>query len=200
MCTFQEIVPDIKMIEKLETSRHLELIDASIHAACESLNTLSQLSEVDKFYWHFISSCCKHIQPSSGNLTKLSMYSFAINKLGKIFQKYCMTRNINISVTHEVPQDIDLLSNVDIKGYFIWICEIQRVMDKWQEKFSGEQFNYNEILMYSSLLSTVEHIAKAVKADLVFDVTALSNLKNRFSAEYAKLWLILVKGNKEYGW
>ena len=188
------------MIEKLETSSHLELIDASIHAACESLNTLSQLSEVDKFYWHFISSCCKHIRPSSWNLAKLSMYSFAINKLGKIFQKYCMTRNINEPVTREVPRDIDLLSNADIKGYFIWICEIQTVMYKWEEKFSEEQFNYDEILMYSVLLSTIEHIAKAVKTDLVFDVTALSNLKDRFTAEYTKLWLILVKGNKEYGW
>ena len=186
------------MIEKLETSSHLEsIIDVSIDAACESLDTLSQLTDVDKFYWHFISSCCKHIRPSAGNLVKLTTYSFAIDKLGKIFQQYCIMKNINESVTCEIPQDI---SNTDIKDYFSWICEIQTVMDKWREKFLEEQFNYDEISMYINHLSTIEQIAKAVKADLVFDETELSSFKDRFSEAYVNVWSILVKGDKEYGW
>ena len=188
------------MIKKLETSSHLQdIVEVSIYAACESLNALPQVSDVDKFYWHFISSCCKHIRPSGGNLVKLTTYSFAIDKLGKIFQQYCMIKNISESVTCRIPQDI---SNADIKDYFSWICEIQTVVDKWRQKILEEQFNYDEISMYSTSthLSAFEQIAKAVKADLVFDVTALLELKDRFSVVYAELRSILVKGNKELGW
>ena len=131
------------MIKNLETSSHLEyIVDVSICAACESLNALSQVSEVDQFYWHFINSCCKHIRPSGGNLVKLTTYSFAIDKLGKIFRQYCMIKNISASVTCRIPQDI---SNADIKDYFSWICEIQTVVDRWRERISEKQLNYDEI-------------------------------------------------------
>ena len=188
------------MMKKINNSAsHLShVIDASVDAACKSLNTLSELYETDKFYWHFINSCCKYIQPSADDLDKLSTYSFIIDKLGKIFQKYCATRKVNKS---EVPKEINLISNTDVKGYFTWICKIQGIMVKWQEKILEEDFTFNDILAYYGNLLVIGNIAKAVNAgDLVFSDIEIDNLHNRYSTVLAELRSLLIKGNEKYGW
>ena len=190
------------MIEKLDSSTHLTtVINASVLAACNSLNTLPKLSEADKFYWHFISSCCKLIQPNTENLSKLSKYLFAVDKLGTIFQIYCTTKKINKSVTYEVSQEIQSIPNADLKDYFNWIHKMQNMMFKWRQKFFDEKFNYDDIITYDSNLPIVVDTAKAVNSEhLVLGCTEIADLKKRYSAAYAILSLLLVKGNKEYGW
>ena len=190
------------MIENLNSSTDLtKVIDVSINAACESLNTLSKLSESDKFYWHFISSCCRLIQLNTENLSKLSKCVLAIDKLGKIFQQYCATKNINKSATYEISHEIKSILNVDVNDYFTWIHKIQTIMVKWQQKFFDEKFSYDDIVTYDSNLLNIVDIAKSVKAeDLVLSCTDTAGLKDRYSAAYADLSSLLVKGNKKYGW
>ena len=188
------------MIKKLNNSTsHLTVVvDASVDAACVSLNTLSELSEADKFYWHFVSSCCKYIQPSAENLATLSTYSFAIDKLGKIFQQYCTTRKVN---KLEFPEEITLISNADVKEYFVWISKIQSIMVKWQEKILGEQFTYDDISAYKRNLPIITNIAKAVNADdLVFSDAEITDIVKRYSTVRAGLSSLLIKGNEKYGW
>ena len=174
------------------------MIDASVDAACKSLKTLSELSETDKFYWHFISSCCKYIQPSADNLTELSTHSFIIDKLGRIFQKYCTTKEVNKS---KVPEEITLISNADVMDYFTWICKIQSIMVKWREKFLEQDFTSDDILTYNSNLVVIANIAKAVNAgDLVFSNAEIENLYKRYSTVLAELCSLLIKGDEKYGW
>ena len=190
------------MIEKLDSSTHFtSVISVSVNAACNSLNTLSKLSEADKFYWHFISSCCRLIQPNTENLSNLSKYLFAVDKLGTIFQQYCATRNINKSATCEVFQEIKSIPNVDVNYYFTWVHKMQNIIVKWQQKFFDEKFNYDDIVTYDSNLLIIVDIAKSVNVEhLVFNHTETGDLKKRYSAAYANLSSLLVKGNKEYGW
>lgn len=188
------------MIRKINNSAsHLiDVIDASVDAACKSLDTLSELDETDKFYWHFISSCCKYVQPSVDNLDKLSTYSFIIDKLSKIFQKYCTTKKVN---TSEVPKEITLISNADVMDYFTWICKIQGIMVKWQEKFLEEDFTSDDILAYNTNLLVIANIAKAVNAgDLVFSEATIEDLYKKYSTVLAGLCSLLIKGNMKYGW
>ena len=177
------------------------VINASLNAACKSLSTLSKLSESDKFYWHFISSCCRLIQPNIENLSKLNKYVFAVDKLGKIFQQYCATRNINKSATYEVSQEIKLIPNVDVNDYFTWIHKMQNVIFKWQQKFFDKEFNFDDIVTYDSNLLIIVDIAKSVNVEhLVLSRTDIAGLKNRYSTAYANLSSLLIKGNKEYRW
>ena len=188
------------MIKKINnsTSHLIDVIDASVDAACKSLNTLSELYETDKFYWHFISSCCKCIQSSADDLTILSGHSIIIDKLGKIYQRYCATKKVDKS---EVPKELTLISNADVKDYFTWICKIQGIMVKWKEKVSEEDFTSDDILAYHSNLVVIAKIAKAVNAgDLVFSDTAIEDLYKRYSTVLAGLCSLLIKGNEKYGW
>lgn len=193
------------MMEKFNKSSFLTpVIDASVEATCKTLSTLSRLSTADKFYWHFISSCCKLIciQPSMDDKPKLNIYLFAIDKLGKIFQQYCASKNVNKSVTTcEVPEEIQLISDVNVKDYFAWICKIHEDMHKWQAKFFDDDFNYDDIYTYDKNLQIIEDIARAVNADhLVLSATDIENVRDRYFVAYADLCSLLIKGKEEYGW
>lgn len=192
-------------MEKFNKSNCLTpVIDASVEATCKTLGTLSQLSTADKFYWHFISSCCKliHVQPSTDDKTKLSIYLFVVDKLGKIFRQYCTTKKVNKSVTTcEVPEEIQLIPNVNVKDYFAWICKIHDDMHKWQVKFFDNDFNYDDIYIYNENLQIIVDIAKAVNADhLVFSATDIESVRDRYFVAYADLCSLLIKGKEEYGW
>ena len=191
------------MIEKLNSSNQLKIvIDAGVKAVSSSFIKLSRLSEVDKFYWHFIASCCAHVQPSVENLAKLKSYVFATEKLSKIFCEYCTTRKVEkIPVIHEVPQEINRISNSDVKDYFKWIVKMQSIMIHWQSKFIEEEFNYDDIFAYHENLRSITAFATAVYTDhLVYPDASIINLRDEFSKVYANLCSLLVKSNKENGW
>ena len=190
------------MLEKLHLTNHLKLvINESITAACNSLTALSQLSEADKFYWHFIASCCNHVQPNRENLAKVNTYLYPINKLSIIFHEYCTKNSIEKSIIDTVPQEISLILNANVKDYFNWIVKMQEIMIHWQSKFMDQDFNYDDTFTYTGNLQSIAAFAKAVCTEhLVYTADEIAKLKEDYSAIYAKLCLLLVKSNKEYGW
>lgn len=190
------------MLEKLNPSNHLKLvITTAVNAACSSLTALSQLSEVDKFYWHFIALCCNLVQPNSENLSKLNNYVFVTEILSKIYHDYCTTRKIKKSVIHEVPQEIDHNSNTDVKDYFKWIIKMQNIMIHWEAKFFEQHFNYDDIFMYDGSLRSIAAFAKAVCTDdRLCTESNITKFKDDYSKTYTNLCLLLVKSYKECGW
>ena len=190
------------MIEKLNSSNQLKIvIDASVKAAFSSFNRLSRLSEVDKFYWHFIASCCAQVQLNVENLYRLKSYVFATEKLSKIYCDYWITKNIEKPpVFHEVPQEISRF-NSDVKEYFKWIVKMQKIMAHWQLKFFDEEFTYDDIFAYHGNLPTITAFATAVYTDhLVYNDAEIIKFRESYSNVYANLCLLLVKSNKENGW
>ena len=191
------------MIEKLNSSNQLKpVIDAGVKAVSSSFTKLSQLSEADKFYWHFIASCCAHVQPSVENLTKLKNYVFATEKLSKIFCEYCAIRKVvKIPVIHQVPQEINRISNSDVKDYFKWIIKMQNIIAHWHLKFLDEEFNYDDIFAYLGNLRSITAFATAVYTDhLVCTEAYIIKLRDNYSKVYANLCSLLVKSNKENEW
>ena len=191
------------MIEKFNSSNQLKLVlNASINAASASLTTLSQLSEVDKFYWHFIASCCNHVQPSVEKLSKLNTYLFVTERLSTLFLDYYASKKIEKPpVIHVVPQEIISISNADVKDYFKWIIKMQNIMIHWQSKFMEQEFNYDDIFTYGANLKHISTFAKAVYTEyLVYTDNDIAKIRERYSVIYAKLSSLLVKSNKEYGW
>ena len=191
------------MMEMLNLSIPLKLVvDAGVKAASSYLTKLSQLSEVDKFYWHFIASCCAHVQPSVENLAKLKSYVFAVEKLSKIFCDYYSTKRLEKPrVIHEVPPEICCISNSDVNNYFKWIIKMQSIMFHWELKFSDKEFTYDDIFAYHGNLPGITAFAAAVYTDhLVYSDTSIIKLKDDYSKVYANLCSLLVKSNKEYGW
>ena len=191
------------MIEKFNSSNQLKLVlNASINAASASLTALSQLSEVDKFYWHFIASCCNHVQPNAENLSKLKTYLFVTERLSNIFLDYYASRKIEKPpVIHEVPQEIIRISNPDVKDYFKWVIKMQNIMIHWQFKFMEQEFNYDDIFTYDDNLKHINTFAKAVYTEhLVYTDSDIAKIKERYSVIYAELSSLLVMSNKEYGW
>ena len=190
------------MLEKLYLTNNLQLvINESVKAASNSLTALSQLSEADKFYWHFIAYCCNHVQPNRENLSKLNIFLSPIEKLSLIFHEYCTKNSIEKSVINTVPQEISHISNANVKDYFNWIVKMQEIMIHWQSKFMDQDFNYDDTFTYTDKLLSIAAFAKAVCAEhLVYTADEIAKLKEDYSAMYAKLCSILVKNNKEYGW
>ena len=190
------------MIEKFYSSNHLKLlVVTSVTAACKTIECLQQLSSVDKFYWNFIASCCNHIQPDVGNLDRISACSFVVEKLGKIFHEYCIVKKIGSRVFHEVPQDINQLSNSDVKDYFKWIVKMQSIVIHWHGRFIKEEFNYDDIFAYASVLPNFGKFAAALNVDhLVYQSTEISMIKDQYSSIYAGLCSLLVKNIKEANW
>ena len=190
------------MLEKLHLTNPLKLvITESVTAASNSLTGLSHLSEADKFYWHFIASCCNHVQPNRENLAKVNTYLFAIEKLSTIFHEYCTKNNIEKSVINIVPQEISHILNADVKSYFSWIVKMQEIMIHWQIKFMDQDFNFDDIFTYAGKLQSINAFAKAVCTEhLVYTADEITQLKDGYSAIYTKLCSLLVKNDKEYGW
>jgi len=183
-------------------TNHLrDTINASVIAASNSLTALLNLSEADKFYWHFIASCCNLVQPGTEDLTKLNTYLCIVEMLSKIFHHYCAAWKIERLVIHEIPQEITRISNDDVKDYFKWIIEMQNIMIHWQSKFINEEFTYDDIFMYAGSFQDITAFAKAVCTDhLVYSDDDIAKFKENYSKVYAFLCLLLVKSNKEYGW
>ena len=190
------------MIEKLNSSNHLMLVlNASINAASASLTTLSQLSGVNKFYWHLIASFCSHVQLNAEKLSKLNTYLCITERLNNIFLNYCTKRRYESPpVILEIPQEINLISNTDVKDYFKWIIKMQSIVTHWRMKFLNEEFNYDDIFAYARNFHDISTFAKAVYiGHLTFTINEIAEFKNNYSAVYANLCLLLVKSNKEYG-
>ena len=191
------------MMKTLNEATHLKLvIDASVKAASNSLTKLSQLSESDKFYWNFIASCCSHIQLSHENLAKLKSYVFVTEKLSKIFHHYCTTRKLTkSSIIHSIPQEINCVSNSDVKDYFKWINKMQSIMLHWHSKLMEQEFNYDDLVAYAGNLHSIKSFAAAVNADyLVCNDGEITELKKDYSEIYANLCSLLIKSNKDHGW
>ena len=191
------------MMKKLNSSNHLKLmIDAGVKVASSSFTKLSQLSEVDKFYWHFIASCCAQVQPSFESLAKLKSYVFATEKLSKIFCDYCTTRKLEKPpVIHEVPREICRISNSDVKDYFKWIVKMQNIMVHWHYKVLNREFNFDGILAYRNNLQSITAFATAVYSDhLIFIDDDITQLREYYLQVYTQLCLLLVKSNAECGW
>ena len=191
------------MIEKMNSSNHLKIvIDAGVKAVSSSFTKLSQLSAADKFYWHFIALCCAHVQPGVENLAKLKSYVFATEKLSKIFCDYWNTRKVEKTpVIHAVPQEINRISNSDVKDYFKWIMKMQNIIAHWQLKIFDDEFNYDDIIAYYGNLPSIAAFAGAVYTNhLVFSDADIIKLRDNYSKVYANLCSLLVKSNKEYGW
>ena len=191
------------MIQKLNSSNQLKImIDAGVKAVSSSFTKLSQLSEVDKFYWHFIASCCAHVQPNVENLAKLKNYVFATGKLSEVFCEYCTTKRVEkIPVVYEVPQEINRISNSDVKEYFKWIIKMQNIIIHWQLKFLDEEFNYDDIFAYHGNVRGITAFATAVYTDhLVCPDASIIKFRDNYYEIYANLCSLLVKSNKEHGW
>ena len=191
------------MIEKLNSAGHLKLlINDGVKAVSNSLTKLSQLSEVDKFYWHFISSCCTHIQLSVDNISKLKTYLIVMERLSTVFHDYCTTRKYEKPVViHSLRQEIDRIPNTDVKYYFKWIIKMQNIMIQWHSKFLNEEFNYDDIFTYASNLQSIILFAKFVHTShLVISNEEIGKLKEEYSTLYGDLCRLLVRNNKDYGW
>ena len=189
------------MLENLRTSQLNTVIDESIEVASNSLTTLSQLSEVDKFYWHFIASCCKHVQPNRENLVKLIRFLFAVERLSIIFHEYCTKKSIEKSVMYEVPQEIHHILNADVEDYFKWFIKMQEIMIHWQAKFIDQDFNYDDLSTYINKLQSIAAFAKAVSTEhLLYTADEIIELEQGYSSVYVGLCSLLVKNNKECGW
>ena len=190
------------MIEKLNSSHNLKLLVVNgVDHVIKTLNSLHQLSGVDKFYWHFIASCCSHIQPDADNLDRIAMYTYAVEKLAKIFQEYCIAKNIGAQVFHVVPEGINQLSNNDVKDYFKWVVKMQSIITHWQSKFLSDEFNYDDIFVYAGNLLNISRFAAAVNAgNLVYKTDEISKIKETYSSLYSELCVLMVKSIKDTGW
>ena len=172
-----------------------------ISDVCSSLTELPLMSEVVKFYWHFIASCCSQIQPDPEDLNTLNIYMFVIEKLSSVFKKYCVVKKLKKSLIDEVPQEISNILNANVGDYFKWIINMQRVIIHWNTKFFEGDFNYDDIVMYDDNLPRIMKFANAVCAeDLVCTADQITEIEQNYSKNYALLCSLLVKNSKECGW
>ena len=197
---YQEIVLDAEMIKKLNCTPKLKrILVISIKAACDSLQTLPQLTEVEKFHWHFIALCCNHVQPNPENLDELINYECAIVQLNKIFHKYYELKMNNTIDIHQIPYELNDISSIDVKDYFQWIQRMQKILTHWQEKFIAGRYNFDDIFIYANNLDMITVFAEAIHIDnLVTD--EIDEIKKKYSSLYADLCLLLVKNSSDSGW
>ena len=190
------------MIKKLNSTPKLKhILVISVKAAYNSLQTLPQLSEIEKFRWHFIALCCNHVQPNPENLDELINYECVIVQLSKIFQKYYeLKMNTTIDI-HQIPYGLNDISSTDVRGYFQWIQKMQKILTHWQEKFMAGKFNFDDIFIYANNLDMITEFAEAIHFEnLVYNTDEIDEIKKKYSSLYANLCLLLVKNSSDSGW
>ena len=187
------------MIKRIDSARKLQYtIVTSVMAACKSLSTLPQLSETDKFYWHLIALCCNHVQPNAEKLDELIIHRFIVIQLSKIYHNYCDRNKESSKLIHKVP---DHISNFDVKNYFKWIINMQKIITHWQGKFKSGEFNYDDIFIYAINLDKITVFAEAMHVEhLACSSDEIFEIKREYSILYADLCLLLVKNTKDSGW
>ena len=205
LCIFfyQEVVLDADVIKKLDCTSELEhIVDISIKAACNSLQTLPQLSEVDKFYWHLIALCCNHVQPNPEKLDELIIYECIIVELSKIFQAYYDLKKNTTKDIHQILYELNETLSTDVQDYFHWIQKMQKIMIHWQEKFKAGEFNYDDIFIYANNLDMITVFAEAIHTEnLVYNTDEIIDvIKKKYSSLYAKLCRLLIKNSSDSDW
>ena len=105
----------MKMIENAERNALKGLIIRSSESVGKSITAVPQLSDIDKFYWSFIASCCTCIQVGVKDLNKLNAFAFAIENLSSIYLAYCNKKTNVPQPLCEVPEEI---KHTDIREYF----------------------------------------------------------------------------------
>ena len=190
------------MIKKLDSNSRLKpIIIDSVKAACKSLSTLSQLSEINKFYWHFIALCCNCVQPNPDSLDDFIIYESIIDQLSKILQAYYRSNKEITKVTHELPHELSHISNSDVKNYFKWILNMQNILADWQQKFKTGEYNYDDVFTYAVNVDNITKFAEAVHVEhLTCSSEEIFEIKEKYSTLYADLCLLLVVNSKNSGW
>ena len=191
------------MIKKLNCTPKLKhIVAVSIKATCNSLPTLPQLSEVEKFYWHFIALCCNYVQPNPENLDELCIiYEYVIVQLSKIFQTYCDLKQNTTKEIHQISYELSDISNIDVKDYFHWIQKMTKILTHWQEKFMDGEFNYDDIFTYANNLDMITVFAEAILIEnFTYNADEINETKKGYSSLYGDLCLLLVKNSSDSGW
>jgi len=184
------------MIENAEKNALKELIIKSSESVSKSITTLSQLSDIDKFYWSFIASCCTRIQVGVKDLKKLNVFAFAIENLSSVYLAYCNKKSNILQPLCEVPEDI---KHTDVREYFKWIIRVQTVLIHWQELFRDQAYNYDDVMAYAGMLATVEKLAQSLNiTELVFEIEQIEKFKANYHENYAELCSLVIKKTKDF--
>jgi len=184
----------MKMIENAEKNVLKELIIRSSQSVGKSITTLSQLSDTDKFYWSFIVSCCTRIQVGVKDLNKLNIFAFAIENLSNVYLAYCNKKNISQPL-YEVPEEI---KHTDVREYFKWIFRVQSVLIHWQELFTDQAYNYDDVVEYAEVLATVEKLAHSLNiTEQIFEIEHIEKFKTNYYEVYAELSSLVMKNTKD---
>ena len=193
----QEVVPDSKMIEKMNDT-FKQLITKSVECVSKTVSNLSHPLVIEKFFWSFIASCCNQIRVGVKDLNKLGNFYFAIEKFSKIFKAYCEVNQNTSQPMHELPEQIKCIPHESIKDYFRWIIKLQKIYTYWQDLFEEKQCNYDDIFAYASSLATVTDLAALLgTSHLIYGADKIEQFKFRYSKLYEKVCLLLVKSSKE---
>ena len=195
----QEIIPNVKMIENESMSSSLrELICKSTDSVSKTFSSLSKLSHINKFYWKFIASCCNHIHVGIKDLYKLENFSFAIERFSNIFLSYCHKRKAISQPLKVIPEDIENISNDNIKEYFRWVIKMQKIFAHWKELLESKQCNYDDITAYSQSLNTIIAFATCLNVPhLVCEADDIKEYKKLYSNYYDELHQLLIKRNQD---
>ena len=172
-----------------------QLIVRSSVSVSKTVTTLSALSSIEKFYWNFIALCCCRIHVGVKDLQKLSRFAFAIENLSSIYSAYCNKRSNVSQPLCEVPEEI---KHTDVREYFKWIIMMQRVLIYWQELFAEQAYNYEDILLYTEALPTIDKLAKSLNiTHLVYEIDQIKVLKAHYYEHYAKCCSLMVKRSND---
>ena len=195
----QEIIPNAKILENESMNNSLrELIAKSIESLSKTVSSLSKLTHINTFYWRFIASCCNHIHVGVKDLHKLEVYSFVIERLGKIFLSYCQKQKGISQPLEAIPEDIEHTYNKTIKEYFQWVIRMQKVFVHWEELLTSKQSNYDDIMAYSQSLKTIKALATSLYVPhLTCEPEDIEEYKMFYSDHYANLHQLLIKHNQD---
>ena len=76
--------------------------------------------------------------------------------------------------------------------YFDWVYQIQTTLFEWYQKFTKKNINYDEIFMYASHQSQLEHLGKTLGASSAI-VEDTETAKNEFLIAFEQLNILLIK-------
>ncbi|XP_065915635.1 uncharacterized protein [Dysidea avara] len=191
----KEIIPNMYINEGSASYISKQLIVRSSVSVSKTVTTLSALSSIEKFYWNFIALCCCRIHVGVKDLQKLSRFAFAIENLSSIYSAYCNKRSNVSQPLCEVPEEI---KHTDVREYFKWIIMMQRVLIYWQELFAEQAYNYEDILLYTEALPTIDKLAKSLNiTHLVYEIDQIKVLKAHYYEHYAKCCSLMVKRSND---
>ena len=156
------------------------------------------LTRKERFCWGIVATLCDQVQPKEGSCEWAESYTAIIEKIGEIYSRYCQRQHSEHGtkesiVAEQFKPDI-CKCPPEVQKYYLWVEHIHTCLCNWHEKIVTCNVNYDDMIDYANMLSSICKIAKAVCATkFIVDDEDIAKIQTTYLKHLEELNVLLLK-------